>query len=54
MSDSVLAVLLREDRYNDTIDAKDIIDALFSGAMPFSPLLWRLAMPSGPFRPFGH
>ena len=24
----------------------------FREAMPFSPLLWRLAMPSGPFRPF--
>ena len=29
----------------DTIDAIDIIDALFNGAMPFRPLLWRLAMP---------
>ena len=33
----------------DTIDAIDIIDALFNGAMPFEYLLWRLAMPSRPF-----
>ena len=25
----------------------------FREAMPFRPLLWRLAMPSGPFSPFG-
>ena len=35
----------------DTIDAIDIIDALFNGAMPFRPLLWHLVMPSRALSP---
>ena len=45
-SDSVLVVPLRGDRYNRCVQG-----LMFNGAMPFSPLLWRLAMPSGPFLP---